>query len=112
MKKLLLLFLFGFSFQYSFGEEFKCLLENGKTVDLKINQNTVKYAYGKPNDLELVFSMAKSKLEFYRRDADNSMLMRLPYGGVYYEFGGDNKGPFLQIKNKKGRITFKSYCAD
>lgn len=111
MKKIILAVLLAVSIP-CFGEEFKCTLENGKTVDLKINQNTVKYAYGKPSDLELVFSIAKNKLEYYKRDADGAMLMRLPYGGAYYEFGGDDDGAFLQVTNRKGQVTFKSYCAD
>lgn len=112
MIKIFLAFLFLIITTHSYGEEFKCKLDNGKIVDLKINQNTVKYAYGKSDDLELVFSIAKSKVEYYKRDIDNSMLMRLPYGGIYYEFGGDDKGAFLQVRNKKGQTTFKSYCAD
>lgn len=111
MKKLSLLFLLAISLP-SFAQEFSCVLENGKSVDLRINEKTVRYAYGKPDDLELVFSISRNKLEFYRHKGDGALLMSLPYGGVRYEFSGDDNGTFLQIVNQNGKVNFKQYCAD
>ena len=54
MRKIFLAFLFLIIATHSYGEEFKCKLDNGKIVDLKINQNTVKYAYGKSNECKLL----------------------------------------------------------
>lgn len=42
----------------------------------------------------------------------NSLVLSLPYGNVYYEFGGDSEHQFLQVRNSKGKITFKEYCLD
>ena len=39
-----------------------------KTIVLEVNDKTVKYAYGLPDDWELVFSVSKDgiKYRFYR----------------------------------------------
>lgn len=40
------------------------------------------------------------------------MILNLPCGNAYYEFGGDVDDQFLQVRNSKGKITFKEYCLD
>lgn len=71
-----------------------------------------RYTHDKPDDLELVFSIAKSEIEFYRSDADGSKLIRLLHGNVYYELNEDNNAPFLQVRNRNGKVIFKSYCVE
>ena len=43
MRKIFLAFLFLIITTHSFGEEFKCKLDNGGFVNFKIDQNTIKY---------------------------------------------------------------------
>ena len=112
MKKIILAIILTGSISLSFAEELSCQLTDGKTVVLRLNVQTVKYAYGLPDDWELVFSMSKNKIKFYRQNSDNSMILSLPYGNAYYEFGGDGEHQFLQVRNSKGKITFKEYCLD
>lgn len=112
MRKIFLAFLFLIITTHSYGEEFKCKLDNGGFVNFKIDQNTIKYTYEKPSDSELVFSIANSEIKFYKRNFGKIMVMSLPYDGMYYEFWEENNRGFFQVRNKKGETTFKSYCVD
>ena len=40
------------------------------------------------------------------------MILSLPYGNAYYEFGSDGKNQFFQVRNGKGKITFKEFCLE
>ena len=40
------------------------------------------------------------------------MILSLPYGNAYYEFGSDGKHQFLQVRNSKWKITFKEFCLE
>ena len=64
------------------------------------------------DDLWLVFSLSKNKIKYYRQKSDNSMILSLPYGNAYYEFGSDGKNQFFQLRNGKGKITSKEFCLE
>ena len=83
MKKIILAIILTGSISLSFAEELSCQLTDGKTVVLRLNDQTVKYTYGLADDWELVFSMSKNKIKFYRQNSDNSMILSLPYGNAY-----------------------------
>ena len=40
------------------------------------------------------------------------MILSLLYGNAYYEFGSNDKNQFLQVRNGKGKITFKEFCLE
>ena len=50
MKKIILAIILTGSISLSFAEELSCQLTDGKTVVLRLNDQTVKYAYGLPDD--------------------------------------------------------------
>lgn len=40
------------------------------------------------------------------------MILSLLYGNAYYEFGSNDKNQFFQVRNGKGKITFKEFSLE